>query len=145
MGGHVSENLSTKLRRLAVVKKAEKRAKSTHDALTEERVKIEKECFDIMWEEDGKDSARKLDGVGFRPIQTPYASIQDLDEFVKWALENDRSLIETAAREALLNQLVRTALHNKEELPPGIGYYNREKISMTGLKASMQQEEDEDE
>jgi hypothetical protein len=141
----MSETLSAKLRKLATVKKSEKRAKAEHDALTEERIKLEKECFDIMWEEDGKDSSRKLDGVGFRPVQTPYASIQDEDEFIAWALENDRSLIATMAREGLLNQLVRTALHNKEELPPGIGYYNREKISMTGLKASMEQEEDEDE
>ncbi len=135
------ETLSAKLKRLASIKKAEKRAKAEHDALTNERAQLERECFDLMETEDGMASARKLDGITFRPSRTPYATIQDEQAFIEWAQENDTALIEVAAREGLLNQLVRQALDNGEELPPGVGYYNREKIGMSGIKAAMEQEE----
>lgn len=141
MGKRMTESLSEKLKRLSTIKKAERRAKQEHDALTNERALLEKECFDLMETEDGIASARKLDGLTYSPNRTPYATVQDEDRFIEWAKENDNALIEIAAREGLLNQLVRQALDNGEELPPGIGYYTREKISIRGLKASMDQED----
>ncbi len=137
----MSETLSEKLRRLAQIKKAERRAKKEHEALVETRTALERECFDLMETEDGLTSSRKLDGLSYSPIRTPYAVVQDEDKFIEWCQDNDKALIEIAAREGLLNQLIRTALDNGEELPPGVGYYTREKVSIRGLKASMDQEE----
>lgn len=139
----MSETLSEKLRRLAQIKKAERRAKAEHDALTAERAQLERECFDTMEDEDGMTSSRKLDGLSFSPTRTAYAVVQDEDEFIKWAQENDKSLVALMAREGLLNQMVRTCLDNGEALPPGISHYTREKISIRGLKAAMDQEEDD--
>jgi hypothetical protein len=140
----MSETLSDKLKRLGKIKKAERRAKTRADALRDERAQLEKECFDLMEAEDGVASSRKLDGLSYAPARTVYGTIQDLDAFIAWAQENDLGLIETAARESLLNQLVRTAIDNDEALPPGVGYYTREKIGIRGLKASLNEGDDDE-
>jgi hypothetical protein len=138
------ETLSDKLKRLAEIKKSERRTKIEYDALVSTRAQLEQECYDQMETEDGRAPSRKLDGIGYRPQRTIYANITDEDEFKEWALENDKALITEGPAEALLNQLVRTCLDNNRPLPPGVNYYARTKINMSGLKAQMEQEDTDD-
>jgi hypothetical protein len=71
----------------------------------------------------------KVDGTNYVPSGTTYAQVQDSDEFIKWAEENDSQLIEEKPRKELLNQLVRTYLDDGKPLPPGVGFYIREYVS----------------
>jgi hypothetical protein len=61
---------------------------------------------------------------------THFGQIQDRSVFVTWAEENDPELVETKERAALLNALVRAKLDDGEPLPPGVGFYSRQHISM---------------
>lgn len=74
----------------------------------------------------------KVNGVNFvRVAPQPYASIQDRDAFIEWARDNDASLVSEKEEKRLLNALVRERVDNGEELPPGIGFYTKEIISVT--------------
>jgi hypothetical protein len=73
----------------------------------------------------------KAHGVSFTLNKpTHYGQIQDRSEFVAWAEENEPELVETKERAALLNALVRARLDDGEPLPPGVGFYSRQHISM---------------
>jgi len=73
----------------------------------------------------------RFNGRNFIRVEPqPYASIQDRDAFVEWARNNDPSLVSEKEEKRLLNQLVRERLDNGEELPPGIGFYTKEIISV---------------
>lgn len=78
--------------------------------------------------DEGVESLR-VNGVTFSPVAKEYATMQDKEAFIAWARENDEDLIKEAPRDAELNALVRRCLDDKEELPPGVGYYTREYIS----------------
>lgn len=71
----------------------------------------------------------KTRGTLFSPVKKQFASIQDRDEFIKWALDNDPDLVQYKERSAELNALVRARLDDGEPLPPGVGFYDREYIS----------------
>lgn len=71
----------------------------------------------------------KVEGTLFVPTETVYAQIQDRQEFVAWAEENDTELIEPKERKEILSQMVRQRLDDGEPLPPGVGFYVREYIS----------------
>lgn len=80
-------------------------------------------------EAEGTDSL-KADGTSFSPVKLEYGTIQDRQEFVVWALENDPELVEYKERGEQLNALVRRLLDDGQELPPGCSFYEREYISM---------------
>jgi hypothetical protein len=126
------------LRHLDQLKAAEAKAKRAATDLTHERAQWERACFDRMVDEgyDPGESSLKIKGVVYIPNRTDYAVVQDRAAFVEWAKDNDEGLIETATREGLLNQLVRERLDNGEPLPPGIGYYTKEFISVRGGEAT---------
>jgi hypothetical protein len=48
----------------------------------------------------------------------------------EWALENDPELVEYKERGEQINALVRRLLDDGAEFPPGLGFYEREYISM---------------
>lgn len=74
----------------------------------------------------------KVSGRTFvRRAPTEYHSMQDEAVFVEWALENDPSLVSYKGNRRLLNQLVRERIDNGEELPPGLGFYTREIVSVS--------------
>lgn len=103
-------------------------AKKKADELDAEFKKLQAALIERMDADECE--SLKVDGTLFVPASTPYGSVQDRSEFVAWAQENDDSLIEPKERATLLNQLVRERLDNGEELPPGIGFYVREYISL---------------
>ena len=122
------------LRRLDELKADEQRKKKAAGEATQARAEWERACFDRMVDEgyDPGESSLKIRGVVYIPNRTDYAVVQDRTAFVQWAKDNDTGLIEEATREGLLNQLVRERLDNGEPLPPGIGYYTKEFISVRG-------------
>lgn len=79
-------------------------------------------------EGEGCDSI-SADHTLFVPTRTVYGQINDRDEFVSWAAENDESLVETKERKGLINELVRERLDNGEELPPGLTFRVDEYVS----------------
>jgi hypothetical protein len=130
--------LNEDLRRLDELKADEAEKKRAANQAAEQRALWEKHCFDRMVDEqyDPGESSVKIKGVVYIPNRTDYAAVQDRDAFIEWAKENDAGLIEVAHREGLLNQLVRERLDNGEPLPPGIGFYTKEFISIRGGAAT---------
>lgn len=73
----------------------------------------------------------KVDDLTFiRTAPREFATVQDREAFVEWAMRNDASLVAMKEEKRLLNQLVRERIDNGEELPPGIGFYTREIVSI---------------
>lgn len=64
---------------------------------------------------------------------TIFATVQDRDEFVEWCEANgmDEVLLAKKEEKARLNELVRAAIDNNEDIPPGVGFYAKEYISIT--------------
>lgn len=71
----------------------------------------------------------KVDGVNFVPQTTIYGQVQDREAFIEWASRTDESLLEPRERKANVNELVRDAVENSEELPPGLGFYTKEYVA----------------
>lgn len=107
-------------RELTAKNDAAKKAKEAFD-------EHERHCLTRM-EQDGIESQRSY-GTTFSPVQKVYAQVQDRSAFVAWAKENDEELIQDKERKTELDRVVRTALEDGQELPPGIGFYTREYIS----------------
>lgn len=72
----------------------------------------------------------KADGISFTPVKLEYGTVQDRQQFVAWALDNDEELVEYKERGEQINALVRRLLDDGAEFPPGLGFYEREYISM---------------
>lgn len=85
-------------------------------------------CFERM-KEEGVKGHRDHDHL-FTPVAKDYAQVQDLDAFITWAREHEPELLKTVGREKELNALVRARLDDNEPMPPGLGWYVREYISV---------------
>jgi hypothetical protein len=112
------------LRELKLFKEAMARAKSEADekhALAELR-------FMERMEAEGTDGVR-VEGVLFTPTKTIMGNVQDRQEFVAWAHDNNEELIEYKEKKALVNELVRSKMDNGETLPPGLGFYTKSFVS----------------
>lgn len=72
----------------------------------------------------------KHDGTLYVPAGTTYGQVQDRAEFVAWAEAERPELLETKERKALVNEIVRECLDNGTELPPGLGFYVQEYVSL---------------
>lgn len=104
--------------------KKAKAAKAEHDD-------YQRALFDEM--RDAGLLTVKTDNGTFSAKSTVYASVQDLDAFVEWCkqMDLDEEFLRTKEESARLNEVVRAALDNGEELPPGVSFYAREYISIT--------------
>ena len=122
------DSLDVEARKLKELREAKDEAKSAYEDAT----RAYKLAMDRMYQrmEAGEIDGIKVDGVNFIPSETVYANVQDREQFVKWAKENDTELIEDKERKALLNALVRERLENGETLPDGVGFYVRENIAL---------------
>lgn len=72
-------------------------------------------------------------GIRFSPSERVYTSINDRQEFIAWAEENDPDALERKERKEVLNQLARRHLDDGEPLPPGMAFYTAEVISQTAV------------
>lgn len=123
-------DLDERLLILRDLKVREKELKDAYEELKAARKRHEYLLFRYMKDRPRPIEGQKVDGSNFVPAATQYAVVQDLDAFVEWAKQHDESLIKEAARDGELNALVRERLDNGEPLPPGIGFYDREYISV---------------
>lgn len=80
-------------------------------------------------EQAGIDSI-KVEGMAYVPAETVYGQVQDRSVFLDWAHEHQPELLEERERKQLINELVRKHLDDGEPLPPGLGFYVREYVSL---------------
>lgn len=121
-----------RLRTLAELREKKNSTKKAADVAKAEFEQYQAELFADM-QAEGFDSM-KLDGVQYVRKATLYGQVQDLDEFRTWCHEHDHraeDFLKEAVQAARLNELVREAVDNGAELPPGVGFYAREYISVT--------------
>ena len=91
----------------------------------------EAEIFSRM-EETGFSSV-KLDGENYVAKRTVYARIQDSEKFYEWCKFNECTDLYFTEKEekGRLNELVREAIDNGYELPPGLSWYPKEYVAIT--------------
>ena len=102
-------------------------AKGLHD-------KLQTEVFATM--RDRKLLTHKAEDASFSRKSTIYGHVQDRDAFVQWCRDNDldSDILVVKEKGQPLNELVRSRIDNGEELPPGVGFYAREYVSITESK-----------
>lgn len=123
--------LTQELKRLHKLKQEYSEADKEAKRLKAEFEAAQSDLFARMEAEEV--SSQKVDGVAnFVRAETIYAKVQDRSEFVKWATENDDSLLEIRERkeDGILNDLVRRKIEDNEPLPPGLGFTTKQYIGM---------------
>ncbi len=114
---------------LAELRQAASRMKADHERVKSEADQAEIEFFERM-EHEGVGSIR-VDGVAnFVRAETVYGQVQDRAEFIAWAEQEAPELLETKERKKLINEIVRERIDSGEELPPGIGFYTDQYVSL---------------
>jgi hypothetical protein len=120
-----------KLRQLKVEATA---ANKAAEKVKRERDEWQRHCLDRM-DAEGFTGKVEFDGTPYTPHRDKhYASIQDKAVFLEWAEENAPHLVSHEPKKGDLNTLVRNALDDGEELPPGIGWYDKDYIAIGGLR-----------
>jgi hypothetical protein len=99
-------------------------AKAAHDEL-------QADVFEDMRQEGHM--SYKSDKASFSRKSTLYGTVQDRDAFIEWCHENDLADEFLKEKEVAqrINEIVRGAIDNGEDLPPGLGFYARQYISIT--------------
>lgn len=126
-----SEELAEKLKHLKHLKQsfkdAELLAKESKRRLDEYQAQLFNEMRDHGLE------TIKHDGVSYVSKTTVFAHVQDDEAFQSWCQENqvDDVYLSLKEEKGRLNELVREAIDNGMELPPGVVWYPREYISIT--------------
>lgn len=124
------EDLAT-LRRLKIEATA---ANKAADEAKRVRDEWQRHCMDRM-DTEGLTGKVEFDGVPYTPHRDKhYASVQDKAEFIEWARENAPHLVKEEPNKGDLNTLVRNLLSDGEELPPGIGWYDKDYIAVGGIR-----------
>lgn len=120
--------------RLAELRRLKHRATASQDLADkhkQEHADFQEQLFHDL-RDAGLHSVR-TDDARFDRRSTIYAAVQDHDAFRDWLIEKglkEDYLVERESK-ARLNELVRDRLDAGEELPPGIGWFPREYISIT--------------
>lgn len=127
-------NISEKFDQLAQLKAEAKSAQAAADD-TKRRLK---EYEAQLWEEaKDKNTLGISTELGrYNLKSTPYGTITDFEAFETWVKENDLAdeFLKVSEQSARINELVRTCLENHQDLPAGVGYYERRYISFTSNK-----------
>lgn len=119
--------LTAQARRLARLKfMADRKAEVADEA--KQAFEAAQRTFYERLQDEGVGSI-KVDGINFVPAHTVFGQIQDREAFIAWAQENEEELLEPRERKALINEIVREAVEQGKELPPGLGFYVREYVS----------------
>lgn len=124
--------LAQDLKKLKRLKAKADKSKKQSEADENEFKMFQYQVIERMKQGDGTGEeiqGLKVGNVHFVRAETLYSQIQDRSEFVKWAQENDISLIEYKERKGEVNRIVREKLDNGEPPPPGVGFYIKEYIS----------------
>lgn len=127
--------LAQDAQKLTRLRTAEKLLNDQAKEAKEKREKFERDFMTRMEAEetDGVRTGGKL----YTPTKTIYGKIDDRAAFIEWAKAQEgddadgETLYEVKERKALVSELVRERLDNDEPLPPGIGFYVKEYVSVT--------------
>ena len=124
-------NIVEELDRLAELKRRWKRTEQVSKAREDQFKERQQEIYAWM-ERNGMESLRTATGT-YTTRSTTLSTVFDMDAFVDWLKENDlyEEYIRPDAQKARLNEFVRDRLDAKQDLPPGVGFYQREYISTT--------------
>jgi len=121
--------LRADLLKLRQLKRVEQETYAEHEDAKKARQRHERKVLDRL-QDEGMDGA-KADESTFTPVRTIYAQVQDPEVFAIWAAENDPDLLRPQdPRQRELNALVRRCLDDESALPPGVGWYQKEYISI---------------
>jgi hypothetical protein len=116
------------LTKLAKFKEDEAVLKRRYEDASRKRKQWEAQCYERMEREET--DSHKTRGKLFVRSSKDFAKVEDLQEFVEWALANEPDLVTYADRRAELNSLIRARLDDSEPLPPGVGFYTRDTVSV---------------
>lgn len=91
-----------------------------------------------LWQDMAGDGMTgfKTDRAGYTRKATTYATVQDMEAFEDWLHARGLAdeFLKSAPEKQRLNEIVRACIDNGEPLPDGVGYYNREYISIQESK-----------
>lgn len=119
--------LAEEARDLRVLKAEASAAKKVHDAAKAAAAEAHQHLMDRM--ELEKVSSIGTGGTLFVRAETIYGNVNDRQEFIKWAEENDPGLLKVTERDELINTLARRHIDDGDPLPPGVGWYAKPYIS----------------
>lgn len=128
------DDLEIMLQELRYKKRNYRDAQIAADALKAEHDRKQAEVFSLM-RERGLLTVKSED-ASYSRKSTIYGHVQDRDAFVQWVKDSglDEELLVQKEKGQPLNELVRSMIDNGEELPPGLGFYAREYVSITESK-----------
>jgi hypothetical protein len=120
-----------KLARLKELKALEKVARKTAEQAKADREMFEAALFDEM--EATNTYAQRQGGTNYVLKSTIFGNITDRDAFRDWceATGQAEELLREVEEKQRLNEIVRAAIDNNEELPPGVGFFAKRYISVT--------------
>lgn len=124
--------------RLAEFRKLRVQKDRTKKAADDAKADFDRFQYDLFtdMQADGIEST-KVDGVQYVRKATIYGNVQDMDAFTEWCSQDaDRhdDYLKEAVQAARINEMVRDAINNNEELPPGLSFYTREYVAVTEPK-----------
>lgn len=130
----MSDELDYKLAQLRLAKQNYRAAQELADGLKADHDAYQAEVFGIM--RDRGLLTLKAEDASYSRKSTIYGHVQDREAFVEWCRRNelDSDILVLKEKGQPLNELVRSRIDNGEELPPGVGFYAREYISITESK-----------
>lgn len=103
--------------------------KTEADAAKLDADRAEYELFQRM--EHERVGAQRVDGIGnFVRAETEYAQVQDETELLAWAEIEMPEIFEQKPRKKILNELVKERLNSGQPLPPGLGFYVKQYVSV---------------
>jgi len=122
------EERLTKLREL---KRAAEASQKQADADKADHAQYQEDLFAAM-REAGVRSVKTNDAQ-FSARSTIYGSVQDIDLFMTWCKQHNVSADYFTDKPSMrrINELVRDRLDAGDEIPPGVGWFPRDYISIT--------------
>ena len=128
--------LQDRLSRLRILKEADKTAAGRADVAHKKYKDYEAETWNAM--RDVEVQTTRTDDALYVRRSTIYATVQDQYAFEEWCRSKDLSeaYLEQRPAKARLNEMVRDLQDTGQEMPPGIGWYPNEFISITNTKES---------
>lgn len=116
-------------RELGLLYRAYRRMKGVADRL-EERYKTKRQEFFDHCEATDTESIT-VSGAKYTPYTKSRAYVDNPEEFIEWAKDNDPSLIQVVERKQLLTNEVRRRIDDGEAPPPGVKWVATPSISIT--------------
>lgn len=128
------DEFDQKLEQLRLKKRLYRELQNDADRAKEEHDKLQAEVFSIM--RDRKLLTHKMEDASFSRKSTIYGHVQDREAFANWCKKNgyEEEMLVVKEKGQPLNELVRSMIDNGEDLPPGVGFYAREYVSITESK-----------